>query len=394
MKNNLSKLFFAALAALTLAAAPAFATDTPDTDADTGDTVTYDTPANPEPEMPDGDTREEEAQPDAAQTAGILPLGTVIRSAWPRFSDGNPVIKKIDLEKKMSDPSISGESAAALAVLVKLLHKKDDLPLTLDTALELVSGDKTETNFKRTAVKLRNANRALFAKGLPDFDKMQQGHATDCYFLSGTGWIAKYRPEVIANAITKEADTYTVKFPSGERASFAAPTDAEIALNDSSSTLTDGIWMTVLAKAEGIIEARTNARRAAIADPNMRVDVGGGPLAIVKRWTGKKPISFHLGEDAKTARIRKALIRMDEKRLMAEVFAKKASGHIAGNHCYAIFGFNADTDMVTVWNPWGDNFTPKGPDGPKYGYARRHGIFQIPLKEFIKRFYFMSIEKE
>ena len=28
------------------------------------------------------------------------------------------------------------------------------------------------------------------------------------------------------------------------------------------------------------------------------------------------------------------------------------------NHAYAIIGYAPRTDLVSVWNPWGQNFTP------------------------------------
>lgn len=396
MKPNagIMKLLLTAAALLAAAAPGGFAQTSkaamPETSAVSAD---YDAmPDNPDPDIPEGDRREEDAPMDPAAFSGIRPLGEVLKAQWPKLSDGSAGITRVDLEKKMQDPSIKDEDAAALVVLVKKLHKKDDMQLDLATALDLVAGNRPERDYKTAVVKLRRANRALFANGAPDFEKMKQGHATDCYFFSGTGWVAKHRPDVIVKAIKKTAKGYKVTFPNGDEAELAPPTDSEIAINDSSATLTDGVWMSVLVKAEGIIEGGRNARRAAIADPTMRVNVGGGPRPIVQRWTGSEPVSFHLGENQNPEPVRKALKRMQKEGLMAEVFAKKASGHIAGNHCYAIFGYNADTDMVTIWNPWGDNFTPAGPEGPEFGYARRHGIFHIPFDEFMKRFFYMSVE--
>jgi hypothetical protein len=36
---------------------------------------------------------------------------------------------------------------------------------------------------------------------------------------------------------------------------------------------------------------------------------------------------------------------------------------------------------VTIWNPHGSDFMPKGPDGPANGYARKDGVFKAPLAE-------------
>lgn len=65
---------------------------------------------------------------------------------------------------------------------------------------------------------------------------------------------------------------------------------------------------------------------------------------------------------------------------------------IAGDHVYAILGFNKTSDMLTIWNPWGDDFTPKGPPGIQNGYARKHGVFTMPMDEFMSVYSVLSIE--
>ena len=50
-------------------------------------------------------------------------------------------------------------------------------------------------------------------------------------------------------------------------------------------------------------------------------------------------------------------------------------------HAYAILGFHRDTGSVRLWNPHGNNFKPKGPDGPQFGYVTKAGQFDLPLKD-------------
>ena len=62
------------------------------------------------------------------------------------------------------------------------------------------------------------------------------------------------------------------------------------------------------------------------------------------------------------------------------------------NHAYAIIGYAPRTDLVSVWNPWGQNFTPKGPEGVEHGFVTEHGVFQIPLTTLYHQFSTVHLE--
>jgi len=64
---------------------------------------------------------------------------------------------------------------------------------------------------------------------------------------------------------------------------------------------------------------------------------------------------------------------------------KKTPG-LGYGHAYSVIAYNAKADKVTIWNPWGNTFTPKGPDGLEHGYKTERGIFQVPLHEFYHHF--------
>lgn len=371
------------LLSLAVSAAPLFAQDAsrPDMDVSAPDT---------EITVPEDDGQDEALR----EEKGIPVFPSVVKANWEAWAGVQGTVTWAALVPLMGDPSIKGADAAALAALVRHSRRAKAVPLSLDEAAGL-SDKKILSFYVKAAVKLKNLKRVLFASGKPDFNKLQQGPATDCYFFSGTGWIARNRPDVITKAIKEvPGKGYNVVFPDGQEALVSQPTDAEIAYNDSPSTLSDGIWMPVLLKAEGIIEGRHSARRAEIADPSLRVDVGGGPAAIVKRWTGNDFSGFNLGDRAEREAVREGFIRMQRFGLMAEALSfKHPDGKLIGNHCYAIFAFDAKTDMLTVWNPWGNDFKPRGPSGPEFGFARKSGIFEISLDDFIRLYSYLAIEK-
>jgi hypothetical protein len=39
---------------------------------------------------------------------------------------------------------------------------------------------------------------------------------------------------------------------------------------------------------------------------------------------------------------------------------------------------------VTIFNPWGNQFTPKGPPGLANGYPTQHGQFTVPLDHLMQ----------
>jgi hypothetical protein len=73
---------------------------------------------------------------------------------------------------------------------------------------------------------------------------------------------------------------------------------------------------------------------------------------------------------------------------------REPKGRIPPNHAFAIFGFDAARDTVLLWNPWGNNFTPKGPDGREHGYTHKAGISEMPLADFTELFRGLWIETD
>ena len=39
---------------------------------------------------------------------------------------------------------------------------------------------------------------------------------------------------------------------------------------------------------------------------------------------------------------------------------------------------------MTIFNPWGNQFTPKGPPGLANGYPTQHGQFTVPLDRLMQ----------
>lgn len=312
---------------------------------------------------------------------------------WKSWSQGNDAVAKLDLIARMASPEYTGEDAAALVALEIYLKKNPSVDLKTVAALD---DPEIIDRYYRNVLKLRRVKRTLFVNGQPGFELLQQGPAGDCYFFSTTGWMAKNRPGDVMNAITQLGDgRFQVRFANGDEATVTTPTDAELAVNDSDSTLQDGLWMSVLEKATGTIQARIFRKSAAIPDPTVAIDTAGIPIAsVIERWTGRETRKLPLGKRADREQIRNAMIRMSEKKLLATaLLLHKPPAKLPYDHVYAIMDFDAGSDMVTLWNPWGTDFTPNGPSGPDNGYERKKGIFMLTFDEFVAFYSILAIEQ-
>jgi hypothetical protein len=363
-----------------------------------------------------------------AQTSAPAPskLADVVHehfAAWDLNHNGRIEAHEIDV--LMSRRSIRGEAAAALAVL-KLrerhvpaaarpgftlsAHDVDDLDGLTDKAVAIDPAKgppkpfHAEARYKSCLKMLQTLEPRLYAGSGPDFSAMKQGPIGDCYFFCLTGFLAVKHPKKIRDMIQSAPNgNYVVKFLDGESFPIVAPTEAELLVNNSSSSLSDGIWLCVLEKALGK-RLRAHAKDPAkkTAEPTDAMASGGSTATVMTFYSGHKPKAIKLRDS------RQAAARLQE--LRRELPATLAHGRMASlemddpapnfpkvpglgyHHAYAILEFDPKADRLTVWNPWGQHFQPKGPEGAEHGFAAEHGIFHIPLATVYKHFSTMHLE--
>jgi hypothetical protein len=344
-------------------------------------------------------------------------------AAWDLNHDGK--IEGREIDTLMTRRSIRGEAAVALAVL-KLRERHtpaavrpgftlsardiDDLDALADpvVAIDAAKGPPkpfhAEAQFKRCLKMLQSVDTRLYAGSGPDFSVMKQGGIGDCYFFCLTGFLASKHPKKLLDMIqTTATGNYVVKFLDGETFTVGAPTEAELLINNSASSLTDGIWLCVLEKALGQrLRAQSKDPAKRTAEPTDAMAAGGSTATVMTLYSGRKAKSIKLREPRQAgARLRElrhelpitlshgrmASVEMDNP----ESNVQKLPG-IGYHHAYAIMEFDPKTDRVTLWNPWGQNFQPKGPEGSAHGFVTEHGIFHIPLSTLYQHFSTVHLE--
>jgi hypothetical protein len=366
--------------------------------------------------------RRPEVEPDASPT-----FSEVVEAHFAEWDlNGDGRLESTEIDRLMNRTEIQGEEAAAIATI----KRRERATLNFERSRyaasreQLVKGVGTpepidpaepslglriipdEAVFRHHLRALGTLNRNLFAGDGPNFRAMRQGPIGDCYFFSMTGYLAAREPKRIKQMISLEPDgSYLVRFFDGERVRVPAPTDAEILLNNSSSSLADGIWLPVLEKALG-----EKMRRKIPASVSRRSDeatdamaAGGTTGLIIQLYSGHRDTEIRLRESryrrARLDLLRRVLPQILARGMLAgaEMGASPPEGwpkvpDLGYRHAYAILGFDPASDRIMLWNPWGQNFTPNGPDGPERGYATDHGIFQMPLPAFYALFSSVHLE--
>ncbi len=358
--------------------------------------------------------------------AGPSRFGDVVLAhfaAWDLNHDGR--IESQEIDQLMNRRSIRGEGAAALAVLklrerhtpvsarprfavsrrdVEHLEEFEATPIALAQPEGKPSVFRAEGHFKTYVKMLGTMAPELYARGRPDFKAMRQGPIGDCYFFSLTGFLAARHPDRIREMITRDSrGNYVVRFFDGETYPVPNPTEAEMLVNNSSSSLTDGHWICVLEKAIGErMRKTTKVESKRTAEATDAMASGGSTAMVIALYSGHKAKSITLRSPAHAiARLeelrREIPAALHQGRLASVEMDRLAAGRskvpgLGYHHAYAILGFDARTDTVTVWNPWGQHFQPKGPEGPAHGFVTEHGVFHVPLRTLYEVFSNVHLE--
>jgi hypothetical protein len=339
----------------------------------------------------------------------FLSVVTAQFATWDKNRDG--VLASNELDALVADPRITKQAAAAVAALKRASRSRTIKlpPLTLQSISALATNKPAAGNpdlarmYREGVSRLGNApHRELFASGLPKLETIHQGKLGNCFCLAPLGAMVHRNPKQVADLFAAQGDgAYRVKL--GKQAVLVTPpTDAELAMTASNEQ--DGIWVNLYEK--GIGQARNEARppeqRAGSAiDALARGGSAGTMLAFI---TGHEitRFSFKFAKDpAVTRDEREAKLKELSQQLAAAAAARRlmtcgtlktTTPGLTPNHAYAVLDYDAKTDAVTLWNPHGGKFTPKGAPGLEHGYPEKDGIFQIPVRDFVRQFSGMAFE--
>lgn len=360
-------------------------------------------------------------------------LLSVVKSHFDSWDkDRNGVLSRGEIDALTQDASVKDEEAAAVATLKVAMRRKTDpiqeLPrAALDrflppaTAAKPVgSGGDASTDagmheaddaqlpgvpadlqrrFRSALKRIRSAPKQVFMDETPDLATFHQGPIGDCYFVSMVGAMAYHHPKQVQVMVTTDAQGHTaVNFPGREAVVVGPLTDAELAI--SSTTGKDGLWLPIVEHAFGEVRQKSHPER----EDEEATDIiahGGSSGTSIELLTGHKAARLSLSpspakpiEGAKLEerlkKLREVLPSLvEQKRLVGVGTCKEKETMPPGvnpSHAYAVLGYDAATDRVTIWNPHGNTFKPKGEAGLKNGWPTRGGKFEMSLTDMTRVF--------
>ena len=334
------------------------------------------------------------------ENATFSQLFTTLFYQWDSNHDG--VLDLKELNAAIENPDIRGTEAAVAVVLHRRLQVEDEEQtnaLTLDEALTLANNPQVQKNISGKAWHIVAIDHVLFAPGDPNLQTFHQGGIGDCYLLAVIGAFVFQHPEAVRKMIHEQDDgTYLIQFGSGKAVTVGPATDSELIMGASEGH-NHGVWLAILEKAYAQIALQSKEKKTGEdiepidAVPTDFIGHGGYYAPVIVLLSG------HKASGASFSR----WLRQDPQNGLEqahELLSKLSSGHklMAANiggtkplpkglvhgHVYGVLGYNPVTRTVTVFNPWGNHFKPAGPPGLTYGYPTDHGVFEMPLDEFVQ----------
>ena len=365
-------------------------------------------------------------------------------------ADQNSILSDAEIDVLCVRPNLVGPEAAAVAALKRIVRSGRFAvpPLTLpnltqpapkvepkaDTKAPSDEGDDdrrdaAETPATATAQsglrkpnfqasyaaclrRISTAKRELFVDATPDLDACHQGPLGDCYFVATVGAFVHRNPDALKRMIAQQPDGHLrVAFGDGRASTFAPLTDAELAL--SGTTGDEGLWLPVMEKALGSLRQDLDPERYSSETATDAIAKGGSSAAIIRLLTGHQTKRIALrkrapkapnGPDGKPVLQPAPALAQDAESLATAVRAEVGAAlqakrlvtcgtgtyaqppGISPRHAYAVLAHDASADTLTLWNPHGNTFAPKGTPGIERGYPTKAGLFTLPIADFVRIF--------
>jgi hypothetical protein len=210
----------------------------------------------------------------------------------------------------------------------------------------------------------RNVSGNLFVGGAT-YSDIKQGYLGDCYFMSSLGETALKNPSAITNMFVVNGDgTYTVRFYNNGQAQYVT-VDSYLPTNGAGQLIyarlgamynnaSNELWTALAEKAYAQINEMGWLRPGLPGNgQNSYSAIEGGYIyAALGQITGQgtSPFTMTSGSSSFTTFVN----AYNAGKSIG--FASKSaptSSSVVGNHAYAVVGYNAANQTVTLFNPWG-----------------------------------------
>lgn len=337
---------------------------------------------------------------------------------WDANGDG--VLGKDEINAAVVDPRYRDQTAAVLASLKEWLDYVKVTPTLnelwfyqyhvlkfppLDPSLS--AKDKEAVNQQRaqyapgligryeTAIgRIRRGPYPLYKPSGPSLDDIHQGGQPDCWLVAALGGTVARNPLDITSKIEVARDGYIVHYADGQAIPVGPITDAEIAL--AGADLSRGLWIRVFERSWRFRKPTTLHRRSpktGVVTVTLQTNdaLSGHFFDAILGYENINVDPPATGLTAKCADIRDRLKdNLAHHRLVYCVSGRgKQYPGMPNAHWQTVFGYDAPTDAILVWNPWGDTTRPG-----EAAFPRRGGFYNIPVEAFARSFWSIVFETD
>lgn len=223
--------------------------------------------------------------------------------------------------------------------------------------------DRPTASYGGTTFAYAAAKGSLFAAGGPKYSDVVQGLVGDCYYVATLGEIALKSPSAITSMFIVNGDgTYTVRFFNKGKADYVT-VDSQLpvdrwgrlmfaSMGVSASSTSNVLWVALAEKAYVQMNESGWLRLGLSGNGlNSYQAIAGGwfsaaALQIANRASTTVAVGSSTFNEFTTAFNAGKLVGFASK-------STPSSSAIVGNHQYVVVGFNATTQTVTLFNPWG-----------------------------------------
>ena len=263
----------------------------------------------------------------------------------------------------------AGSSATQLSELIGKWVLGTDLP-----------SSKVSVDGSSFTVSYSASSKPLFAASGPSMNDINQGYLGDCYLLSSLAEVAGQNSSLISSMITSNGNnTYGVRFYENGVANYVTVANS---LANGGTIFNSGadIWGGIVEQAYCQLQASGVVTGNSINSGNSFTTIGNGGAAeyALEEITGASQITDFMAAGTSwynityssslsmtgysvntTATVQSILIadlaKGDDLILSSYTNAKDSSGKttLVANHAMSIYGFDIQTGMLEVRNPWG-----------------------------------------
>lgn len=308
--------------------------------------------------------------------------------SWDLNHDG--ILSGDEISIDLQNPAYQGKQAAALAALktqerfdMRSTNKFSDFTLPEVERLQAAyaQGDKAAVALVRFynggIGKISKQASELFKYGSPHISHIRQGHTSDCYFLAPVASMTEVRPQDLVKMIqANEDNTFTVRLHHFSPVLLRAPTEGEIATYTDAGD--DGIWLMLLEKAYAMTKLR---------DKHVEM-LEALDLTTIHGGSSGKVIYYLTGHGSKHIKFTEPFIADTVRKIVSEALAahRVITTGVPG-HCLALLKYDAPSDSVLIWNPWGSSSLYKA-----VAEKMEHGYFWVSINDFVQKFKGITVE--